>query len=116
MERQDGSADLFANFAGVMILVVVVLMMSVNVKEALVDIQNNSGPSQSKQSSIDPRKLALLEVPYQKDGATRVTVQKESKGEKQGQPLRKSGRRSGAWRRGIRHDGSRAVEGHPSEP
>jgi len=83
MEQQDGSADLFANFAGVMMLVVVVLMMSVNTKESLIDIQNNSAPRQTKQSNIDPRQLALLEVAYQKNGSTRFYWQKDSKAKKQ---------------------------------
>jgi len=61
--QQDGSADLFANFAGVMILLVVVLMMSVNIRESLVNVQNHSAP-QHHASAVDVQNLALLEVAY----------------------------------------------------
>ena len=64
MQQQDGSADLFANFAGIMIIVVALMMSDVKVKESLVDIQNSSTPIKQHSMMPDKRRLSLLEVAY----------------------------------------------------
>jgi len=71
MEQQDGSADLFANFAGVMILVVTVLMTAVNVKESLIDIQNQRATENQLQQPTDKQHLSMLEVAYHEGGEPR---------------------------------------------
>jgi len=70
MEQQDGSADLFANFSGVMILIVAILMASVHVKESLIEIKNNHVPVTQQSASADQQHLSLLEIPYQENGET----------------------------------------------
>ncbi|MFQ5519228.1 MAG: hypothetical protein ACE5E3_04420 [Mariprofundus sp.] len=82
MEQQDGSADLFANFAGVMMLVVVVLMMSVNIRESLINVQNNSAPQHASKPAIDTQSLALLEVAYNNDDSITFYWQPNAKSEK----------------------------------
>jgi len=82
MEQQDGSADLFANFAGVMVLVVAILMTAVNVKESLINIENNNAPAM-QQDAVDTQHLSLLEIPYQEHGAMRFYWKAHEESQKQ---------------------------------